>query len=92
LKGQGKTMKQYCEICGNDQGLNYYPEKRQTLCASCSKDTPQKVSFDVFIKAYFGNENPGNAIKNEFYSDYLHSDYTLKGYINRECELHPSFI
>lgn len=74
-----------CQVCG-DPNSKYYGTKRQSLCPACSKRTPAKVSRTVFDKRYWvsddpNEEPPNEAIKHDFYEDYLRSDLTLAQYI-----------
>ena len=72
----------YCRICGDERGTEYRPAQRQTLCESCWRDTPRKVSRAEFDRAYWGSDDePCAATKREFYSDYLASASTLEDYI-----------
>lgn len=71
----------YCRICG-DETATYRPSKRQTLCDSCSKDTPVKVSRSSFDAQYWHNDTSVlESTKREFYEDYLASECTLPEYI-----------
>jgi len=76
-----------CQVCG-DPDSTYYSTKRQSLCRCCSKGTPAKVSRSVFDKRYWVSDDPDEAlpceaIKRDFYEDYLRSEYTLAGYIEQ---------
>lgn len=75
----------YCRICGDERDVQFYPDKgMQALCRSCASDTPRKVGFDEFFKAYWPGatiESVGRAIAREFYSDYIASSHNLKEYI-----------
>ena len=75
----------YCRICGTvseDHEIEYRVKQRATLCRCCAEDTPAKVGYDEFCKAYFeGDGDCQDAIKREFYSDYKASCYTLARYI-----------
>lgn len=80
----------YCRICGETNGIQYYPSKHNTLCRHCAKDTPRKVSRETFDREYWKsddhNEGPDSvpeSTKREFYSDYLASTHTLPEYIER---------
>jgi len=79
-----------CQVCG-DPNARYYDTNRQSLCRSCAKDTPAKVSRSTFDKRYWisddpNEEPPNEAIKREFYEDYLRSECTLAQYIERTVE------
>jgi hypothetical protein len=77
----------YCRICGNEEGAIHRPRRRQVLCASCSSDTPAKVARARFDRAYWnGSDDVPEAIKREFYSDYLASTHTLAEYIEATTE------
>ena len=72
----------YCRICGDENDTRYYSTKRQTLCQSCAKDTPAKVSRETFDREYWsGDDDVNDAIKREFYADYLASGHSsVKSY------------
>jgi poly(3-hydroxyalkanoate) synthetase len=70
-----------CKICG-DEKASYRARARQTLCDSCASDTPDKVGRTDFDQLYWnGDDTVTEAIKREFYSDYLASTYTTAQYI-----------
>ncbi len=76
-----------CRICGDENNTKYYATKRQTLCRSCSKHTPAKVSRVVFDSEYWWNaeaqqlEHAPESTKREFYQDYLSSGHaSVKSY------------
>jgi hypothetical protein len=74
----------YCRICGDENDVKYYPDKRQSLCPSCASDTPRKVGLGVFAKAMFPpdvDEMPPRAIVRDFYEDYLASSQGLLDYV-----------
>ena len=80
----------YCRICGDEAGVEYRPQARQSLCRSCADDTPAKVGRSEFEAAYWVDidgkptlETVHPAIRREFYEDYLASNYTLAQYIER---------
>lgn len=71
-----------CQICGN-KGRRC-PSKHQVLCKGCHQETPPKVSRSCFEAVYFACDTIGEvsqAIRREFYADYLASRDTLAGYI-----------
>jgi hypothetical protein len=71
---RGLTM--YCRICGDEKDVRYYAGKRQSLCRSCAKDTPAKVSRTTFDRVYWTGceeNDPPEGIRREFYADYLAS-------------------
>ena len=77
----------YCRICGDENNVSFAGGNRGMLCPSCLKDTPRKVGFDTFCRAYFkGDEDCPVAIRHEFYDDYRASNYTLKQYIAKTTE------
>ncbi len=72
----------YCRICGDENGVKYYPSKKNVLCPACAKDTPRKASFDRFNKVYFRSDhNCPPAIRKEFYDDYKASTHNLREYV-----------
>lgn len=77
----------YCRICGDENGAEYRPAKLQTLCGSCNRITPPKVPRSSFERRYWqGSDMPPDAIRREFYEDYLRSGHTLRGYCEATTE------
>lgn len=75
----------YCQVCGDTYDIAYYPRKRQSLCATCAADTPNKISRAAFDRAYWSDEaagDPPEAIRREFYEDYLRSNLGFRAYVN----------
>lgn len=89
----------YCRICGArkedkpkwfdcESWVKFYPNKHMSLCKPCAVETPDKVSKDEFIKAYFAGDLtvPAQVIK-DFYEDYLASTCeTIEEYISQTRE------
>lgn len=72
----------YCRICGDEEGIEFYPKQRQVLCRTCKRNTPSKVSRSEFDRAYWHDApDVADSTKREFYSDYLASSYAVKEYI-----------
>ena len=73
----------YCRVCGDEDGAQYIPSRRLSLCRSCASDTPRKVGFRSFVKALFGDEaeSVGQQTQWDFYEDYLASTHTLEDYV-----------
>ncbi len=73
----------YCRVCGDSRNVRFYSSKRQALCAACAKETPAKVGREAFDRQYWGGEagTVPEAIKREFYSDYVASTHDLPDYI-----------
>lgn len=72
-----------CRICGTEKKVKFYPSKRQALCQYCAEDTPPKVGRESFEAKYWGAEvsNVPDAIRREFYSDYLASSCNVEQYM-----------
>jgi len=72
-----------CRICGAEKKVKFYPSKRQALCPLCAEDTPSKVSRETFDTKYWGQEanSVPDAIRREFYSDYLASNCDVEQYM-----------
>ena len=73
-------MAGYCRVCGDEQDTRYYSTKRQTLCRSCAKDTPSKVSRQGFKRVYFDGDPVDDWTVGTFYEDYLRSNFNLTDY------------
>lgn len=76
----------YCRICGDEREVAYRPAKRQTLCASCNRETPAKVGREYFDAHYWVSDDPSEGkpnemIRREFYADYLASNMTFEEYV-----------
>ncbi len=72
-----------CRICGEERGVSYHADKRQTLCAFCAADTPSKVGGNQFDRLYWGVEfgTVPESTRREFYDDYLASTHNVPDYI-----------
>jgi len=72
----------YCQVCGDERTAQYRASKRQTLCNSCSADTPRKVGRAAFEARYWGAEveSVPHQTRRDFYEDYLRSECTLAQY------------
>ena len=78
----------YCAICGDENGIQYYVSKKQSLCKSCAADTPRKVSYNTFVAEYFkGNDDCPESTKREFYSDYKASKHNVQDYIEATTKI-----
>jgi hypothetical protein len=75
----------YCRICGDERNVSFRPQARQSLCDSCAADTPAKVGRAEFDRVYWRGDDapPCEAIRREFYSDYLTSTHNLAEYVRR---------
>ena len=72
----------YCRICGDENNVSFAGGNRGFLCPSCKAETPAKVGFDAFCRAYFkGDDDCPDATKREFYDDYRASTNTLADYM-----------
>lgn len=82
LKTLKRRNKMACRICGSEENVRYVFEAKQFLCKSCAADTPKKISRSEFDNVYWnGDKTVPEAIRREFYSDYLSSSNTLEEYI-----------
>ena len=81
-------MMSYCKICGDREGVKYYPAKHNTLCPPCAAGTPGKVQRTTFYFCYFGHDwvDVPKSTRCSFYDDYLASTCTLDEYIEQTTE------
>ncbi len=76
----------HCKICGTEnQTVRYRNAQRQTLCSFCVKGMPAKMDREAFDNLYWNGrpQDEPEAIRREFYEDYLASHDTAVGYKNR---------
>lgn len=63
----------YCRICGDERNVKFRNRSAMCLCDSCHRHTPEKASFETFLRV---TELPNGAIAREFYSDYKASKHS----------------
>jgi hypothetical protein len=73
----------YCKICGDERNVAYRPAARQSLCDSCSADTPAKIGRVNFDRWYWDGRagEVCESTKRDFYEDYLRSNHTFDQYL-----------
>lgn len=79
-----------CRICGTETNVAYRARKRQALCDTCNRETPNKIGRAVFDARYWGSgyRNVPLGTRREFYSDYLASMDNFEAYrTSTTCEL-----
>jgi len=70
-----------CRICGSEPA-KIMSNKQFSLCSTCNKDTPPKLSQLDFDVAYWSNASQvPHYVRRDFYSDYVHSSHEVNDYI-----------
>lgn len=63
----------WCRVCGTEENCAWRDRSRMTLCESCHKDTPEKVTVAEFCAATgLNKDEPGFF---NWWEDYKYSTY-----------------